>query len=76
MNYNIINEYTDYLKKTYLELFRIVFKNKYKKEETLMFIEKYSLITMSTRMKRDFLIKVWETRPYFAKRELRILVTR
>ena len=41
MNYNIINEYTDYLKKTYLEFFKIVFKNKYKKEDTLLFIEKY-----------------------------------
>ena len=41
MNYNIINEYTDYLKKAYLELFKIVFKNKYHKEEVSPFIERY-----------------------------------
>ena len=41
MNYNIINEYNDFLKKSYLELFKIVFKNKYRKEEVLVFLDRY-----------------------------------
>jgi len=41
MNYNIIMQYTDYITKSFLNYFKIIFKNKYKKELTLSFIELY-----------------------------------
>ena len=41
MTYNIIKEYIDFIKKSYLELFKIIFKNKYDKYLSNMFIDKY-----------------------------------
>lgn len=41
MNYNIVNIYIDFLKKSYLEFFKIILKNKYSKELCLAFIDRY-----------------------------------
>jgi len=41
MNYNIIKEYVSFLQKSYLELFKIIFKDKAKKDVYLAFIDRY-----------------------------------
>ncbi len=41
MNYNIIENYINFLKRSYLDFFKILFKNKYKKEITIKFIDRY-----------------------------------
>lgn len=41
MNYNIIKTYTDFIEKSFLNFFRIIFKNKYKKDLTIKFIDLY-----------------------------------
>ena len=41
MSYNIIEEYLSFLKKSYLNFFKIIFKNKYSKEQSLPFIDRY-----------------------------------
>ena len=41
MDYNIIEEYMAFLRKKYLEFFKIVFKDKYRKNLTTIFLDKY-----------------------------------
>lgn len=41
MDYNVISKYINYITKKYLELFKIVFRNKYQKSLCLPFIERY-----------------------------------
>ena len=41
MSYNIIDEYINFLRKSYLELFKIIFGDKYRKDTSLKFINKY-----------------------------------
>ena len=41
MEYNIISEYVDYIKKTYLSFFRILLKNKYNRSICEKFVNKY-----------------------------------
>ncbi len=41
MNYNIIDQYIGFLRKSYLELFKILFKDQEKKEMYLNFIDRY-----------------------------------
>lgn len=41
MDYNIIGKYIDFIKKKYLDLFKIVFRNRYQKNLCLPFLDKY-----------------------------------
>ncbi len=41
MNYNIIKEYIDFIKKSFLELFKIVLEDNYDKEYCSLFIDRY-----------------------------------
>ena len=41
MNYNIIMQYTDYITKSFLNYFKILFNSKFKKDLTLSFIDLY-----------------------------------
>jgi hypothetical protein len=41
MSYNIIDEYINFLRKSYLELFKIIFGDKYRKDISSKFINKY-----------------------------------
>ncbi len=41
MDYNIVNIYIEYIKKKYLELFKILLRGKYQKEMCLPFVERY-----------------------------------
>ena len=41
MDYNVIGKYIDFIKKKYLDLFKILFRNKYQKNLCLPFLDKY-----------------------------------
>ena len=41
MGYNVVEEYIEFLKKKYLDFFKMIFRNKYQKNLCLPFLEKY-----------------------------------
>jgi len=62
MDYNIILKYTTYLKKEFLDFFRIVFDNYYSKKIVSMFVQKYIDVRYYNETKypneRDFLKRI------------------
>ena len=62
MDYNIIARYTKFLKKEYLNFFRIIFTNNYPKEICSKFLDKYIDVRYynetNYRREKDFIIRV------------------
>ena len=62
MDYNIILKYTSYLKKEFLEFFRIIFDNGYSKKTVMPFIQRYLEVRYYNETKypneRDFLKRI------------------
>ena len=62
MDYNIILKYTSYLKKEFIDFFRIVFDNNYSKKTVMLFVQKYLDVRYYNDTKypneRDFLKRI------------------